>query len=86
VVLVAQTNDEGQVHVGVVAGRGVGTAVKRNRAKRLMRAAMQSLVPSVAVGWDVLLIARRALVSSDMFEVRQALLTLLRRAELIVPA
>jgi ribonuclease P protein component len=60
--------------------------VKRNRAKRLMRAAMQSLLPSVAPGWDVILIARRAMVSSDMFEVREALLTLLRRAELIFPA
>ena len=86
VVLLAQTNDKAQVHVGVVAGRGVGTAVKRNRAKRLMRAGMQSLLPSVAAGWDVVLIARRAMVASDVYEVREALLALLRRAALISPA
>ena len=86
VVLVTQANDKGQVLVGVVAGRGVGVAVKRNRAKRLMRAAMQSLLPSIAPGSDVLLIARRPMVSSDMFAVREALLMLLRRAELIISA
>ena len=83
VVLIARKNEDAQVRVGVAAGRTVGSAVKRNRAKRLMRAAMQSLISSVAPGWDLVLIARPALVSSDMFEVREALLTLLRRAELV---
>lgn len=82
-VLVAQPNETAQVHVGVTAGRRVGTAVKRNRAKRLLRAAIQSLLPSVVPGWDMLLIARGPVVSSDMWEVREALLTLLRRADLV---
>jgi hypothetical protein len=47
---------------------------------------MRMLIPSVASGWDLILIARPPLVSSDLFEVREALLTLLRRAELIFPA
>ncbi len=34
--------------------------------------------------WDILLIARPALVSCNVFEVREALLTLLRRAELAI--
>lgn len=85
-VLVAQANDGAQVHVGVAAGRTVGTAVKRNRAKRLLRAAMQSLVSSVAPGWDLVLIARQPLPASDFFKVREALLTLLRRAELMLPS
>lgn len=83
VVLVACRNDVAGVHVGVAAGRTVGTAVKRNRAKRLMRAAMQSLLSSITPGWDLILIARPALISADMFEVREALLTLLRRSEVI---
>lgn len=83
VVLAALKNDAADVHVGVAASRTVGIAVKRNRAKRLLRAAMQSLVGSVAPGWDLVLIARPALVSSDYFEVREALVTLLRRADLM---
>jgi RNase P protein component len=40
------------------------------------------VIPSLGTGWDILLIARPALISCNVFEVREALLTLLRRAEL----
>ncbi len=82
IVLVAQKNEQANARVGVAANRTVGSAVKRNRAKRLMRAAMQTLVPSISPGWDLVLIARPPLTSCDMFEVREAILQLLRRAEL----
>jgi ribonuclease P protein component len=85
VVLVALANDAGNVHVGVAAGRTVGSAVRRNRAKRLLRAAMQTLISAVAPGWDLVLIARPPLVASDYFQTREALLILLRRADLILP-
>jgi ribonuclease P protein component len=85
VVLVVQANNEtrSNVRVGVAAGRTVGNAVKRNRAKRLLRAAMQTLLPSLASGCDLVLIARPALVSSTLNETRQALLSLLHRSKLI---
>ena len=86
VTLVTQASDESGLRVGIVAGRTLGSAVKRNRAKRLLREAMRTLLPSLAAGWDLLLIARPPLVASDLFEVREALLTLLRRAELVFPA
>ena len=81
-VLVVQASDEATLRVGVAAGRTVGTAVKRNRAKRLIREAVRTVIPSLGTGWDILLIARPALISCNVFEVREALLTLLRRAEL----
>ena len=83
VVLIARRNDAGHTRVGVAAGRTVGNAVKRNRAKRLLRAAMQSLVSSMVSGWDVVLIARPPLVASSCAEVREVLVTLLGRAELL---
>jgi ribonuclease P protein component len=83
-VLVVQASDNPVLRVGVAAGRTVGTAVKRNRAKRLMREAIRTLIPTLRTGWDILLIARPPLVSCNVFEVREALLTLLRRAELAV--
>lgn len=86
VVLVAQSHEGTAVRVGVAASRTVGGAVRRNRAKRVLRAAMHSLLGSVAPGWDIILIARPALVSSNSFAAREALLTLLRRAQLILPA
>ncbi len=85
-VLVVQACDEGQLHVGVAANRGIGSAVKRNRAKRLLREAMRALLPSIDTGWEILLIARPPLLSCNTSEVREALLTLLRRAELAAQA
>jgi ribonuclease P protein component len=83
IVLIAQSNEEMTIRVGVAAGRTVGTAVKRNRAKRLLREAMRPLIPSLAAGWDLILIARPPLASSNLNDTRQALLNVLQRAELI---
>jgi ribonuclease P protein component len=74
-----------RVKIGVTAGRTVGTAVTRNRAKRLLREAMRPLIPNVASGLDLILIARPGLVSATLEETRQALLTLLQRAEILIP-
>ena len=83
IVLIAQANDEMKIRVGVAAGRTVGSAVKRNRAKRLLRAAMRPLISSLSSGWDLVLIARPALAASNLTATRQALLNLLGRAHLI---
>ena len=93
VVLIVQTHDQRSnpvdqphIKVGVAAGRTVGTAVYRNRAKRLLREAMRTLLPSlasIASGSDMILIARPALASASLSDVRDALLALLRRAKLI---
>jgi ribonuclease P protein component len=85
VVLIVQTHDQPRVKVGVAAGRTVGTAVYRNRAKRLLREAMRTLIPNIASGVDLILIARPGLVSATLEETRQALLTLLQRAQILIP-
>ena len=85
-VLVIQANEGTGLRVGVAASRSVGTAVKRNRAKRLLRAAIRSLLPKLAPGWDVILIARPALVFSTLSETSDALQKVLRRAKLIFPS
>jgi len=92
VVLIVQTHDkrsspvdQPRVKIGVAAGRTVGTAVYRNRAKRLLREAMRTLIPNLASGFDLILIARPGLVSATLEETRQALLTLLQRAQILTP-
>jgi ribonuclease P protein component len=87
VVLVAQANEISTHHirVGVAAGKTTGTAVHRNRAKRLIREAMRPYLASLASGWDLILIARPALVTATLEDTRAALLNLLRRAK-ILPA
>jgi len=85
VVLIVQTHDQPRVKVGVTAGRTVGTAVYRNRAKRLLREAMRPLIPSIVSGLDLILIARPGLTAATLEETRQALLTLLQRAQILIP-
>ncbi|HXQ39162.1 MAG TPA: ribonuclease P protein component [Anaerolineales bacterium] len=85
VVLIVQTHDQPRVKVGVAAGRTVGTAVYRNRAKRLLREAMRTLIPNIASGLDLILIARPGLVSATLEDTRRALLNLLQRAQIFIP-
>ena len=84
VVLVAQASEsQSQTRIGVAAGKTTGTAVKRNRAKRLLREAMRPLLPSIASGWDLILIARPKLVTATLAETRSALTNVLQRASLL---
>jgi ribonuclease P protein component len=85
VVLIVQNNDQPRVRVGVAAGKAVGTAVYRNRTKRLLREAMRSLIPNIASGSDLILIARPALVSATLEDTRRALSNLLQRAKILTP-
>jgi ribonuclease P protein component len=83
-VLVARASELDHIRVGVVAGRAVGNAVKRNRAKRVLRAAMRRMQGAVRSGWDVVLIARAPLLTAESAEVTETLGELLRRAGLVV--
>lgn len=82
--LIALNNKAAESRFGVAAGRSAGKAVQRNRAKRLIRAALQPLLPSIAPGWDVVLIARRPLPEATFEQTQQALVTLLQRAGLLL--
>jgi len=76
--------DQPRVKIGVAAGRTVGTAVHRNRAKRLLREAIRSLIPNISSNLDLILIARPGLVTATLDETRGALLTLLERAKILI--
>jgi ribonuclease P protein component len=85
VVLVASPSTEETLKVGVTAGRSVGGAVERNRAKRLLREAMRLLIPGVRTGWDLILIARKPLANASFDQVQTTLLQLMQRAKLMKP-
>ena len=85
VVLIVQTHEQPQVKIGVAAGKTVGTAVRRNRAKRLLREVMRELVPNIASNLDLILIARPGLVTATLEDTRQAVINLLQRAHIFTP-
>ena len=63
----------------------LGTAVVRNRAKRLLREAVRLLTPRIKqVGWDVILIARPPIRGAKIDEVLVVVEELLKQAGLLV--
>lgn len=81
--MIVLPNELMSFRIGVVAGKTVGNAVQRNRAKRLIRNALQPLLASIPVGWDILFIARKSLPELSFNQVQEALNSLLRRSELL---
>jgi ribonuclease P protein component len=51
--------------VGLSTGRRLGGAVVRNRIRRRLREVLRVMAPSFRPGWDVLIIARPAIVEAD---------------------
>ena len=70
----------------VVAGKKVGKAHERNRAKRLAREALRLLHPRLRQGFDIVVIVRGTLDELPTFAVADASLTrILTRAGLLPP-
>jgi ribonuclease P protein component len=84
IVLIALKRRQAVRKVGVAAGRSVGNAVKRNRAKRLIRAAVRDLLPHIPAGWHLVIIARAPILRVKMPAVRDALRSLLQRVDLFL--
>lgn len=73
-----RTGSDG-VRFGLATSRALGGAVVRNRVRRRLRETLRVMAPSFQPGWDVLIIARPALVDADHEALVEALERLLRR-------
>ena len=73
-VRIARTDLE-TTRFGLATGRALGSAVVRNRVRRRLRETLRVMAPSFQPGWDVLIIARPALVAAD----HETLVATLRR-------
>jgi ribonuclease P protein component len=72
-----------QTRFGISTGRRLGSAVVRNRQRRRLRSILRGLAPTLAPGWDVLLVLRPAAANADQAELEPAVSGLMRAAGLI---
>jgi ribonuclease P protein component len=83
VLIVSSANGE-KTRFGIYAGRSVGNAVQRNKAKRLLREALRPLLPKLKPGWKAILIPRKSILKVKLIEIQDCLHQLCSKANLII--
>ena len=83
VILITAPNNQLDSRAGISVSRAVGNAVKRNWAKRRLRASLDEVFDSVSDGWDLVFLARRPILDANYLEIHRAVLAVLRRAGLL---
>lgn len=79
----ALPNNLNSLRVGLITSRSYGNAVQRNRARRILRAALFHLSSELQPGFDLVLIARPALQSATSLLVVAALRPVLKKLGLL---
>lgn len=69
--------------LGITVSKKVGKAVKRNRAKRVIRVAYSSLLPKFNKDVDLVIVARVRATALSSDEITRQLETLLKKAQII---
>lgn len=72
------------VRIGLSVSKRVGNAVRRNRAKRRMRAALTPLLDRIAGGYNVILVAKSDVPDAPFSELTAQMESVFRRAGLLL--
>ena len=76
-------NRYGHTRIGITASKKVGCAVKRNRARRVIREALRSLDIDMSKNIDIILVARSKTAKAKSYEVAPLLKKRLSEAGVI---
>ena len=71
--------------LGITAGVKLGNAVKRNRARRRIRALYRTNEDRLAPGWDIVIVARARSIYGRYGEMERSLLQLMKKLGLLEP-
>lgn len=83
VILRVRANDLDHSRAGFIAGKKLGNAVTRNRAKRRLREALRPYFLQIPQGLDFVLIARGNITQAPFTDIQQAVQEVLKRAKML---
>ena len=81
-VLYIKENELGQNRLGVSVSKKVGSAVVRNRVKRLIKENFRQMPVADSVGYDLVVVARAPAAEADFYEIGESLANLLARQKI----
>lgn len=85
-VVYAMKNRAGVCRMGITTSKKIGNAVERNRCRRIIRAAFQSVVKQSSINgnWDIVFVARTKTVFMKSTKIEVMMLDALKQLGVIV--
>ena len=80
VVLYYRNNNHKDLRYGITATKKIGKACKRNRARRLIFENVRLLFPTMKPGYDLVIVARPAILGADFVALGKEISKLLHKA------
>jgi len=82
IVVYVNKNRTGEKRLGITAGKKIGNAVKRNRAKRVIYSAFRACEELISPGYDFVIVARTRILSAKSTDVARSLEKILDTANI----
>ena len=83
VVIICTNGQAKESRAGIITGKSIGNAVKRNRARRRLRAILGQYLPTLKTPSDLVIIGRNSISGASFQEIKLAVGNLLKRAGLL---
>jgi ribonuclease P protein component len=80
---VLKDSDPKPTRIGLVTSKRVGGAVDRNKTRRRLREMIRAVLPSIAPGLDIVVVAKSSAASASFDELRAEWLLLARRLSIL---
>ncbi len=75
-------NNSNNLRYGITTGKKVGNAVRRSRARRIIRAAFREVAPSLKKGYDIVFVARGKTPYVKSSDIKKAMTAQFKKASM----
>ena len=83
VVVFYRKNNLPYTRIAFLASKKVGNSVTRNRARRLMKESYKTIQEQLAIGYDIIFIARKTIINSKYADVKKSIEAATRRSGIL---